>query len=62
MFAAAHLPRSAPISADTDVEVKSKEIFSFVVGQLLMARINNDLDFIENNLENAIFNLIGLKT
>lgn len=55
------LMASGAISADTDVEVKSKEIFSFVVGQLLMARINNDLDFIENNLENAIFNLIGLK-
>ncbi len=49
------------IGDNINVETKAKEIFSFVVGQLLMARIHNDLDFIENNLESAVFNLIGVK-
>ena len=44
-----------------NVEVKAKEIFSFIIGQLIMARINNDLSFLENNLERAIFDLIGVK-
>lgn len=45
-----------------NVEIKAKEIFSFIIGQLIMARINNDISFLENNLERAIFDLIGVKT
>lgn len=49
------------IAADTDVTVKANEIFSFVIGQLIMARIKNDLSFIENNLERGLFDLIGVR-
>ncbi len=49
------------IGADTNVAVKADEIFAFIIGQLIMARINNDLGFIEHNLERGLFDLIGIK-
>lgn len=49
------------INPHMDVAVKANEIFSFIIGQLIMARINNDLNFMENNLERALFDLIGVK-
>lgn len=44
-----------------DVEAKANEIFAFIVGQLVMAKIWNDLDFLEKNLERGVFDLIGLR-
>ncbi|PCI57222.1 MAG: TetR family transcriptional regulator [Alphaproteobacteria bacterium] len=49
------------IASDTDIEVKANEIFAFIIGHLIMARIKNDLSFIEKNLEHALLNLIGIK-
>lgn len=49
------------ISPDTNVDVKANEIFAFIIGQLVMARINNDLDFIKNYLEKGLLDLIGIK-
>lgn len=49
------------IDSEVNVEIKAKEIFAFIIGQLIMARINNDLTFIEKNLERALFDLIGIK-
>lgn len=49
------------IDVDTLVAVRAKEIFAFIAGQLIMARIQNDLVFLEDNLEKALFNLIGMK-
>lgn len=48
------------IPASIDVKIKADEIFALVVGQLLMARIKNDLSFIEHKLEESLFNLIGI--
>ena len=48
------------ISSGTDVAVKADEIFAFIIGQLIMARINNDLGFVEDNLERGLFDLIGM--
>ncbi len=48
------------ISKKTNAAVKADEIFSFIIGQLIMARIKNDLGFLEKNLESAVFNLIGI--
>lgn len=48
------------IPASIDVKSKADEIFALVVGQLLMARIKNDLSFIEHKLEESLFNLIGI--
>ena len=49
------------IAADTNVNVKANEIFSFIIGQLIMARIKNDMSFMEDNLERALFDLIGVR-
>ncbi len=49
------------IPATTDVKCKADEIFALIVGQLLMARIKNDLSFIEHKLEESLFNLIGIE-
>ena len=34
---------------------------AFIVGYLMMSRINNDLSFLENNFERGLFDLIGIK-
>ncbi len=47
------------IDGATDCEAKADEIFAFVVGILLMARIKNDLSFVKDRLENSLFDLIG---
>ena len=49
------------VSKDIDVTRKANEIFSLIIGQLIMARIKDDLEFMENNLEHALFDLIGIK-
>ncbi len=48
------------IGKHIDISGKANQIFSFIIGQLIMARINNDLAFMENNLEAALFDLIGV--
>ncbi len=49
------------IDENTDIEVKAGEIFAFIIGQLMMARIKNDLSFMESNLERALMDLIGVR-
>ncbi len=48
------------ISSETDVVAKSHDIFAFIVGHLIMARIHNDLGFIENHMEKSLLDLIGI--
>ena len=55
------LIRDGLIDPQTDVDLKADEIFAFIVGQLIMARIKNDLNFLEDNLQQGLFNLIGVK-
>lgn len=50
------------INEKIDVESKANEIFSFIIGLLIVARINNDLSFLDNNLEKSLFDLIGVKS
>ena len=49
------------VDASLNVEAKANELFSFIIGQMIMAKIWNDLTFLEKNLERGIFDLIGLK-
>lgn len=49
------------IDSDTNVEIKAQEIFSLIVGQLFLARMKNNLNFIKNDLKNTILELIGIK-
>lgn len=55
------LAAEGAIDPGIDVKLKAEEIFAFIVGQLIMARIKNDLGYIENNLEKGLFDLIGLR-
>lgn len=47
------------INKNTDIKAKADEIFALIAGQLIMARIKNDIGYLENSLENALFDLIG---
>ncbi len=49
------------ISKETNIEAKADAIFALIVGELIVARIKNDLSSIENNLKTTLFDLIGVK-
>lgn len=49
------------IDPTTDVKLKAEEIFSFIIGQMVMARINNDLSFIRDNMKSGLRDLVGIK-
>lgn len=48
------------IDRDTNIEIKAQEIFSLIVGQLFLARMKNNLNFIKNDLKNTILELVGI--
>lgn len=48
------------IDPATDIKLKAEEIFAFVVGQLMMARIKNDLGFIRDNMQKGLKDLVGI--
>lgn len=48
------------IAPDTDVKLKAEEIMAFVIGLMIVARIQNNLDFMRNNLKHSLFHLIGI--
>ncbi len=45
---------------ETNIKRKADEIFAFVVGQLIMARIRNDLDALKRYMEKGLYDLLGL--
>jgi len=46
---------------DTDIEAKAKNIYSFVMGQFVMARIQNSLKPLEPQIvEDGLFSIIGI--
>lgn len=49
------------IPQDTDVTLKAQEIYSFIIGQLILARINNDLVSFEKHMKKGLFDLIGVR-
>ena len=55
------LVASGDIAEDTNIKLKAEEIFAFIMGQLIMARIKNDLSFVKLHLKAAIFDLVGLE-
>ncbi len=48
------------IAKDTDVEATAYKIYTFVMGQLMLARIQNSLEPIKRDLRTGMFALIGL--
>jgi len=49
------------LSAQADVKAKAEEIFSYTIGQLMMARIQNNLEPLKRDLKQGMLNLIGAK-
>ena len=55
------LAEDGTIDDETNTKLKAEEIFAFVIGQMTLARIKNDLTFLENNLKWALLDLIGVR-
>lgn len=49
------------ISPETNVKIKAEEIYAFIIGQMMLARIKNDLEFIRNDFKDSLLKLIGIK-
>jgi TetR/AcrR family transcriptional repressor of nem operon len=49
------------IPPKTDVKAKAEEIFSYTIGLLMMARIQNNLEPLKRDLKQGLLNLIGVK-
>ena len=49
------------INRHIDIKKKTDDIFALIIGLLIMARIKNDIAFLENNMRQALFDLLGLK-
>jgi TetR/AcrR family transcriptional repressor of nem operon len=46
---------------DTDVKAKAGELFTYVMGRIMLARIENDLEPLERDLYNGILGALGVK-
>ena len=49
------------IPVTTDVKVKAQELFAFILGQLMMARIQNDLVPLQRDLKAGLIRTIGIQ-
>ncbi len=49
------------LPAKIDVKAKAEEIFSYIIGQLMMARIQNNLEPLKRDLKQGLLSLIGAK-
>lgn len=50
------------LPADTDVSGRAKQIYAYIMGHVMMARIQNNLESLQNNLEAGIFNILSVRT
>lgn len=49
------------LSEDTDVEAVAAKIHSFLLGQVMIARIQNDLEPLKRDLKVGLFRIIGIE-
>lgn len=49
------------IDEKTNVELKAEEIYAFITGNMMLARIKNDLKFMKTSLKPSLMNLIGVE-
>ncbi|MAR56836.1 MAG: TetR family transcriptional regulator [Rickettsiales bacterium] len=49
------------LAADTDIKAASGQLCAIIIGQLMMARIRNDLTDLKPQLQAAIYGVLGLK-
>lgn len=47
------------IPADTNIPAKAEEIYAYIMGQMMMARILNSLACLEENLKSGLRHIIG---
>ncbi|MBI1302096.1 MAG: TetR family transcriptional regulator [Alphaproteobacteria bacterium] len=52
---------SGLLSSDTDVKTKASKIYAYVLGEVMIARINNDLSALKNDLKAGVFRIINVK-
>jgi TetR/AcrR family transcriptional repressor of nem operon len=50
------------IDKDTNIQSVSDQVYAFVMGQLVMARIQNSLEPLEFGLTEGLFRIIGVKS
>ncbi len=48
------------VAADTDAKAKAAELSTFIVGQLTVARIQNDLSALKRTLKTGMFKVLGV--
>ncbi len=48
------------IAKTINPSAKAQEIYTYIVGHMVMARIQNTLSYLENNLEKGIFLILGV--
>jgi TetR/AcrR family transcriptional repressor of nem operon len=48
------------LPATTDVKCKAEEIYAYVMGQLMMARIQNNLEPLKRDLKQGLLHLLGV--
>lgn len=49
------------LPADTDICSKADKIYAFVMGQLVVARIQNSLEPMQRDLKTGLFRMLGMK-
>ncbi len=48
------------IPPETDIEAKAEELYAYVLGQLMMARIQNSTQFLKLHLQDGLFRMLGV--
>ncbi len=49
------------LPSETDVAVKAQEVYSYILGQVMLARIQNDLVPLNSSLKNGLFRILGVE-
>ncbi len=49
------------LAKDTDIKAKANKIYTFIMGQVMMARIQNSLEPLQRDLKTGLFRMIGAK-
>jgi TetR/AcrR family transcriptional repressor of nem operon len=48
------------LPGQTDVKIKAQEVYAYIMGQLMLARIQNDLGPLKRDLKPGLLRLLGV--
>ncbi len=48
------------LPADTDIKAKAQEVFTYLLGQLMFARIQNDINIIKRDFKPGLLRILGV--